>query len=601
MDKEQEEAKIVNALVPRSDDEIKRIASKDIVNTCMMFFDGHHLSTSHQKMSFDKMKYLLQIYFDESSEIIVMSSVQTGKSEWALMRGFACMDLGLNVFHVFSTGEAKYSFVKGRIDELCDSVEIYKNMENDDRRNKYLRSMGKANWKFVISNSKSHFDEFPADVAIVDEYDSCNSENMSLIDTRLENSKYKFKYYVGNPSVDNFGISKPFKAGKQYEWFFKCVRCGCKIKADFFKCVIKEIKDKDGNHVAFQLYDSEWNENLDRDIMINCGQCNFVQERPNNGFWVQMNKSGKIASYHISKLIKLTSKVSELWLDLKDAEGNEYKMQVFYNKKLGLPYSGTGSKVTKEMLDRLVYDYTTRESSTKVCIAGLDIGDKFDLQIDMSARHDGKRKKLFINAFRCGTLDEVKEKIELFNIRTLCVGIKPERHLMQKFREDMIGICDVILIEELDTRGGNLKLLGFQEDSDLGVIKIDRTWMLDEAMKNMRMKFNILPKGYEGVLGGFWFESMVSITRIFENDKEEYKWSKADNDHFRFADAFSMIAWMQTQEAVLFAENKTQEEPERKRTFRKDYSEYNEEYANNPIRKKRFGIRKRDDIDDENF
>jgi hypothetical protein len=591
MDKEQIKNQVIDELVPKDEGRIRKIASKDIVNTCMMFFDEHHLSTSHQKMSFEKMPYLLQIYFDESPEIIIMSSVQTGKSEWALMRGFACMDLGLNVFHVFSTGEAKYSFVKGRIDELCDSVEAYKKMENDDRRNKYLRSIGKANWKFVISNSKSHFDEFPADVAIVDEYDSCNTENIGLIGTRLENSKYKFKYYIGNPTVENTGLAKFYLEGKQYEWHFKCVRCKSRIKSDFFKCVVKEIKDKDGNHVAFQLYDKEWNGNLDRDIMIRCGQCNFLQQRENNGFWVAKNPNAKISSYQISKLIKLSSPIREIWEELKTAEGNEGKMQIFYNKKLGRPYSGTGSKVTKEMLDKLVYDYTARDVSSKPCIAGMDVGEKFDLQIDMSAKHDGKRKKLLINAFRCSSLDDVKEKIEIFNIRTMCVGIKPERHLMQKFRNDMMGICDVILIEELDTRTGNLKLTGFQENEDLGMIKVDRTWMLDESMKNIKLGFNIIPKGYEGLLDGYWLDSVISITRIYQNEREEYKWSKADNDHFRFADAFSMIAWMQTQEAVMFAENKSEVPKEIKRTFRKNYSDSSLEmvsmYSKHGLRSKR--------------
>ena len=74
------------------------------------------------------------------------------------------------------------------------------------------------------------------------------------------------------------------------------------------------------------------------------------------------------------------------------------------------------------------------------------------------------------------------------------------------------------------------------------------------------MKFNIVPKGFRGILDGYWLKSMEAITRVYENQKEEYRWSKADNDHFRFADCFSMLAWMKTQEAVMIGDDFKQQE-----------------------------------------
>jgi hypothetical protein len=190
---------------------LRKMMLDRIVAKSLDFFMHHHRSTSDTPMSFKDMPYLKQIYLDASPQIALMSSVQTGKSEWALIKGFACVDLGLNVFHVFSTGEAKTSFVRSRINDLCDRVQVYKDMEHDSKRNTYLRSIGRAHWKFVLSNSKAQFDEFPADASMVDEYDSCNEENIPLIDTRLENSNYKFKWNLGNPTVDGYGIAYFFR------------------------------------------------------------------------------------------------------------------------------------------------------------------------------------------------------------------------------------------------------------------------------------------------------------------------------------------------------------------------------------------------------
>lgn len=531
-------------------EEQKRIVLQKLANQGMKFFLFHHKSTSNKKMSFKYMPYLKKIYEDTSPYIAIMSSVQTGKSELLLIKGLSGVKLGLNIFHVFSTGEAKNSFVKSRINELCDKVPEYKKMERDDRRNMYLRNMGNANWKFVVSNSKAHFDEYPADVVIIDEKDSCNQENIQLADSRMENSNYKFRWYVGNPTVANRGISVDFEKSTKNEWHFKCRECNEWMEADFFQIVVRETKDKDGNHVAYHLYDKEWKEDSGRDIRIRCPHCETLQHR-GVGKWIEMNPGAMVSGYHISKLMKLSSTVSEMWGQLKEADGNEFKIQVFYNKILGLPYSGIGSKITAEMLDACAYDYVLRDSSSKHTVAGLDIGSKFDLQVDIVAKHKGKRKKLFLNAFRLGSIGEVIDKIEEFNIRTLCVGIKPERNLAMELQKSCFGKCEVLLIEELEGVSGDLKIFGFKEKEDLGVINVDRTWLLDNALKQVKKKLMIVPKEFRSILNGYWIKSMEKITRMFMNDKEEYKWSKADGDHFMFANAFSTIAWMRDQEAVI--------------------------------------------------
>jgi len=561
----------------------KKIALKRIVKQGFDYFRNHHLSTKGSKMSFKFMPYLHKIYLEESPLIAIQSSVQTGKSEWALIRGLACVGLGMNVFHVFSTGEAKNSFVKSRINELCDKVPVYKAMEKDDRRNMYLRNMGEANWKFVISNSKSHFDEFPADVAIVDEYDSCNPENVLLIDTRLDGSNYKFQWFVGNPTVSNMGVSQFYDKSTQNKWHFRCRDCNELMESDFFSIVVNETKDKDGNHISYHLYDTEWNETLDRDILIKCPHCESMQTR-GKGKWVEKNPGARIAGYHISKMMKLNSEIREIWEELKEAEGNDYKLQVLYNKKLGLPYSGTGAKVTAEMLDRCAYEYVPKDSSNKPTIAGLDIGSKFDMQIDIAAKHEGKKKKLMLNAFRLNTLEDVKAIIEQFNVRTLCVGVKPERHLAKQLRDDMFGKCEVILIEEVEGRSGNLKLFGFKEDEENGVITTDRTWLLDEAIKNIKMRNVLVPREFRGLLSGYWLRSMESITRVFQNEKEEYKWSKADTDHFCFANAFSTIAWMRDQNAIIIGDDDLE------KTQKKTHDERGNRIIEPVERKERIGI-----------
>ena len=103
-------------------------------------------------------------------------------------------------------------------------------------------------------------------------------------------------------------------------------------------------------------------------------------------------------------------------------------------------------------------------------------------------------------------------------------------------------------------RGIAIITAGFKEKEDEGILTVDRTWMLDESMKAHRLKQVMIPKGWESLLEGFWAESLCSITRIFDNEKGEYHWSKAGIDHFRFSDSFCNLGFLKSGVAIAIGE-----------------------------------------------
>ncbi len=558
----------------------KELILKRIVNTGMYYFKECHKSTTNKKMTFRNMPYMYDIYKDPSPEIVVMSSVQTGKTEWLLIKAFAGLECGLSVFHVFATMQSKNSFVKSRINHLCDKVPEYQKLERDDKRNKYLRHIGNAAWRLANSKSSTDFDEFPADIEIVDELDSCDQENIGKAKDRLDKSKYKFKWQVGNPTVKNIGTAQEWEKSTKNEWHFRCKECNELMIADLFKIVIDEKTDNEGNHISYELFDTEWDGQ--RDIYIRCYHCGALQER-GKGKWIAGEKKAKISGYHISKIMKYDAPISELWEELKEAEGNEYMMQLFFNKRLGLPYEGVGSKVTLGMLKQAEGEYTAvqslagnswiAESAGKKTeeihtIAGVDVGEKIDIEIDLPIKVDKKRKRMMLHVARCKDFKEIEDKIAQFNIRRLVIDAKPEVRTVQDFQERMYGKCDVVRAEIVHARQGDLKLAGFKEKEDEGTLQIDRTWLLDETLKTIKSKEFITPKGHESLLDGFWAESMCSITRIYNNEREEYIWSKS-HDHFLFANAFCMIAFRQTIEPVVIGNIKQTEQEKQQHEPRK--------------------------------
>ena len=547
-------------------DELQRVvAMKKIAKKKIEFFKYHHQSTTGNRMSWVNYPYLIQIYKDISPEVVVMSSVQTGKSEDSLIHAFASLDYGLSVFHVFSTDMAKNSFIKSRVEDLCDKVQVYNDMENDVIRNKYLKSMGKAGWKFAISSARNNFDEFPADMVIVDELDSCDPENVKLADGRMENSPYKFKRIIGNPTVKNRGTSELFDKSTQHEWYFRCDGCNEHFKSDFFEVVVNEIRDDKGNHLRYELFDKDWTPSSDRDIHMQCPLCGHMQDRNKwkrenkkakySGKWIATAPDAKWTGYHISQLMKLNSKISALWEQLCDAEGNDFKMQVFFNRLIGLPYEGTGSKITLEMLRACSLGYTEMKSGQThgKAVAGVDVGKYLDMQIDLPVRLKGQRhkKRMFLHACRCESLAEVKEKCREFNVGTLYIDAQPEYNAVKEFQESMYGKTDVWRVQITKARTGNMKLHGFKMDEEECTITVDRDWLLEEGCRAIRERIDIIPEHFTSIQNGFWSQSLCSITREFDNQEGQFHWSKAEGlDHFRFAHAFSFLAFIDSRSPV---------------------------------------------------
>lgn len=540
---------------------------RDICKLKREMFLKHHVNTKGNKMTWMNYPYMMKIYKDTSPQVVVMSSVQTGKSEESLIHAFACLRMGLSVFHVFSTDIAKNAFIKSRVEDLCDKVPYYQEMERDVVRNKYLKAMGNAEWKFAISGTRRHFDEFPADVVIVDEYDSCNQDNVKLADGRMENSRYKFKRIIGNPSIKNFGVSEMYDKSNKKEWHFKCYGCGEFFPADFFKVVVKEILDEDNNHLRYELYDKEWAPDMKRDIYMCCPHCGCLQDRNKwnkdsrivkyDGKWIAEAPDVTLwTGYHISQLMKLNSKISDLWRELIDAEGNDYKLQVFYNRLIGLPYEGTGSKITMELLDTCAIGYSEfkQGQSHGRAVAGIDVGKYYDMHIDLPIKEKktGKKRKMFLHACRCESLTEVKDKLKQFNVGTLYIDAAPEYNAIQEFQEEMYGICDVWRVQITRARTGNLKLQGYRIDEEEGCMTVDRDWLLGEGMRSVKENIDLIPESYAQICNGFWAESLCSVTREYDPDDEQFHWSKAEGlDHFRFAHAFSFLAFLDSREPVL--------------------------------------------------
>jgi len=508
----------------------------------------HHVNTRGERMDFAHYPHIRALYESVSPHIVLQGSVQSLKSEWAIVDHFACAYVGLSVFFVVPKFEARTTYVQNRVNRCVERVDEYKKIiGNGFFDSVALKSFGKGVVKYVGSNVLADFKEFPADLIVVEEVDECDQDNVEYALDRLRASRYQFTRYIGNPKITGRGINKFYQTSDQREWEVPCKSCGKFSEMDWFKTVVKEVLDKDGNVVGYRLRDEEWEEGCMREIKIICPHCGGEIDRVSQaGKWVPRNPSSNIEGYHISMLCSPINSVAGMWKRFQKAIYDPARLQQFYNSDLGLPYQGIGNRVTENILDKciekgLMFEigdnvaYVPGDQHPGPCTMGIDVGGVFDVRISQHLPGN-KRRAVFIGKVR--TVEELHQLIERYHVEVACMDSMPEATLAQEFQGNSsipVWLCRY---------GAEGKDARPKYNYAERVITIDRTSALDRAFALFKMGKTLLPENFRAILNGEFSDEVCGPIRQIVDDgsgNTKYEWSKC-KDHQRHADVYDMLA-----------------------------------------------------------
>lgn len=501
---------------------------------------GVHLNRDRQPLEFADHYFMRKIYEDVAPEIAIQSSVQTGKTEYLISYGKACVDSGLSVLHGLPRYESRNTFVSGRIDPLMEDVPQYRaslraTKERKAADNKSIKLFrGGGVWRFVGSNVRTDFKEFSADVFIADEWDEFDMTNAALAEDRLEASLFKFKRYCGNPTVPDYGINALFKRGTQNEMHYRCTKCEKWQKLNFFETVAEEVGDE-------QAIDYRLRPGVEETDEFVCAKCGAPLDR-DDWRWVPLNKQGEFPSYHISKLMVRSASPTALWRQFQRARVNDTELEVFYNSVLGVPFEQSGNAVTTDMIGRAAILKVMPEKLVKGwSTIGIDVGAFFDVRVSKIV----KGIRCCMNLGRYKTTDELLDQVERFRCRVGVIDALPETRKAKEFQiaaKKKYG-CDIWLCRFKSAEGRDSK---FTRDEKEREFSVDRTYAMDMALADIRDMRNLLPINVQSALDGFWLDSMTVNKRVLETDARGnriYRWTKSEKDHARFADVYDMLAY----------------------------------------------------------
>jgi hypothetical protein len=530
----------------------------------------HHLNVHGRKMEFgDRYRFLIELYKNLPERLAMEKAVQSGISELFIVSSFEEAIRGLRILYVTPNTDFRGKFVKDRVDRPIKLVPYYQEALKasiGSSESIGLKTFGKGVLNYVGSNSPADFVSTPADSLYVDEVDQCDQKNLEMAPDRLDGSDYKYDRRIGNPSVENWGIDAYYQDSTRGIWMVKCDSCNTVQTLDFFENVVI----KTGPLTFDILRKDGWG--------CVCKKCHRPINRMKMGEWVEEFPNKDRAGRRVSQLFSANVSIKSLINTYSKAIGNNTKTQLFYNSKLGLPYSDSSNKVTLFLLDqasqklRYTLEPKLLKGSSNIYV-GIDVGPTYYHVVARELLSTGHRKLIF-----AGRIEQTSELISFLRDKIkssiIVIDQEPETREVESIKKLLPKVysCDYL-------QGHTLLSIKKEEKKYRRErkIAIDRTFILDEVKSDFTKGIMINPVNARDIDNedqedyGLYYQQIMSSSRVFgENlgrDRSgRYVWRESGPDHYFHAEAYCKMAQLINPQILNYYSSKV-----------KEYSEYTKE------------------------
>lgn len=310
------------------------------------------LNENGDPITFKRHKFLLDIYMDNSPQMVIEKCSQIGGSTAIIIKSIHLAHYRkANIIYLLPSKSIVKDFVLPKVDPLISSNPAIKAMVGTTD-NLGLKSFGMGtDQRFVYFRSSWDEDSgisLSAHIVISDEYDRSNKKAVDTYQTRLDAAKLTrpdlgWDWRFSNPTLDGYGVDELYQQSDQKKWMTKCSRCS-----------------------HWQCLSFPENINFQTECYI-CVKCKGVlsDDDRRNGMWVKMYPGRPISGYRINQLMASWIPASKI---IANSKGDQ---SIFYNFTLGLPYTSKDIQVTREALLKCIYP--TANPMTDVAI-GVDNG-----------------------------------------------------------------------------------------------------------------------------------------------------------------------------------------------------------------------------------
>lgn len=404
-------------------------------------------------IEFKNHMFLFDIYRDMSPHQVVYKAAQIGLSVLQILKSiYIVKKKGFDAIYTMPTDNDISVFVGGKVNRIIAHNPVLQEYTKD-KDSVEQKAIGDGMLYFRGSFSKRAAISVTSDLNIHDEEDFSDQVVIGDYESRLQHSQYKWDWHFGHPSTVGVGVSKYWEQSDQKHWFIKCPHCQERQFMDYPASI-----------------------DFERKIFI-CKFCGgeLSDDDRRNGEWVKKFKDRKYSGYWIPLLI--APWISAEYIIEKSKEKTE---EYFTNRVLGLPYVGSGNKVSEDDILKNVVDEDNLQKGR--IIIGCDTGLKIHYVI-------GNQDGIFYYGVAEGYADIERflkrwsTSVAVFDQGGDLIGV---RELREKY-PGRVFLCHY----RQDRK--TMQLISWGENDEMGNVVVDRNrvmQLLIEEFKTRRITLN---------------------------------------------------------------------------------------------------------------
>ena len=466
--------------------------------------------------------FLLDIYTDTADNLIVKKGAQVGLSTLEVIRNhYDARNKKMDIIYTLPTDSDVSVFVGGKVNRIIQNNPCML-ADTKDKDTIEQKAIGKSMMYYRGTWTKKAAIMITADRLVHDEKDSSKQDVIADFQARLQHSKIKQTHVFSHPSVPNSGVDVEWKKSDQKEWFVTCPHC------------------KKRQYLSWHTEDEKkMSIDIERRIFV-CKKCRgeLSDDVRRQGRWVAKFKDRKWSGYHVSLLMSPLKSASDVVNMYNEVMEGKQTMDYFYNKILGLEYTGGGNSVSEDVI---LGNITTEKNLYKGrLVIGVDTGVKLRYVI---GNKQGLVEYGEVNDY---TPDEVNklpldQTLEYFlkkfpnSIMVIDQGgdIIGSRKLRKKY-PGRVFLCHYVRDRK------TMQLIRWGEKGESGNVLVDRNKMIQFVIDELREKRLKLYRGTEESWYNYWLH-WSHIYRTSEEDTlgvKQYIWHRSDRDDWVHATVY---------------------------------------------------------------
>lgn len=295
-----------------------------------------------KELDFRTHRYLEDPYWDESPYLACLKAGQIGFSTMAILKTiWLAKYRKMDIAYILPTVDMVQKFVGSKVNRMAQqNREIRSLMSDKDSVNQ--KQIGENYIYYLGAQTANSAIMISADLLVADEYDKSPQNILEMYDSRLQHSKFGYKWVFSNPTAPDFGVDRFWNLSDKKKWFVHH-SCGKDVLLD----------------------ESTIDYELEKFICPMC-QKEITDDERRLGDW-KATASGKWSGYWIPLWLNPTMNASKI-AEYKRTKTSEY----FANFVAGLPFIGGGNKVSVKTITQCINPKVNDQ--TDRVIIGVDTG-----------------------------------------------------------------------------------------------------------------------------------------------------------------------------------------------------------------------------------